>query len=133
MELVNGWKKKKYFILIIYWLYRRLIMAETEVSKKRKRPIVRLAVLLLSHSVLVRYWYYDSSKMHSFFFQFDILIRLNSIWFFFFSDFSFGVCFQCHLLHSRSLRSVTPTCTCQEHLHFRKCSHARSFHFFLAI
>ncbi|KAL9454779.1 hypothetical protein AB3S75_010225 [Citrus x aurantiifolia] len=28
-------------------------MAETEVSKKRKRPIVRLAVLLLSHSVLV--------------------------------------------------------------------------------
>lgn len=28
-------------------------MAETEVSKKRKRPIVRLAVLLLSHNVLV--------------------------------------------------------------------------------
>lgn len=28
-------------------------MAETEVSKKRKRPIARLAVLLLSHSILV--------------------------------------------------------------------------------
>lgn len=73
-------EKKKYFILIIYWLYRRLIMAETEVSKKRKRPIVRLAVLLLSHSVLVRYWYYDSSKMHSFF-VFNLIFLF--FWFFF--------------------------------------------------
>lgn len=100
------------------------IMAEPETSKAKPRPIVRLGTLLISHSVFVRYRH-----------QRSILIICSSLFARFCSgdsSTSASSCAstswisQCRLLRFWRFGSALAADSRQEHLHFRKCPHARS-------